>query len=97
MKVQVPWQVFRPRKWGGLALATPVDGHEAGGADVEGVVLVILEVLLVAGVLVAGLEDLPGLLGHLGLGAQLQEAPGEAARRLVVLQLEGQVQGRPQS
>ena len=46
-------------EWGCLALSPPVDGHKAGGADVEGVVLVVVELLLIHGVLVAGLQDFP--------------------------------------
>ena len=58
---------------------------------VEGVVLVVVERVIVLGVLVAGLEDLPGLLRHFRLGPQLQQPPREAACRLVILVLEAEV------
>ena len=39
----------------------PVDGGVGGGADVKGVVLVILQFMFVCWVLLAGHKDLPGL------------------------------------
>jgi hypothetical protein len=41
-------------------------------------------------------STVPGLLSHLWLRAQLQEAAGKGSCRLEVLQLEEQVQGCPQ-
>ena len=58
--------------------------------------LVVVELVLVRGVLVAGLQDLPGLLGHVRLGSELQQSPGETAGGLVVLQPEEEVEGGPE-
>ena len=37
------------------------------------------------------LQDLPGLLGHLRLGAELEQPAREGARRLEVLELEEEI------
>jgi hypothetical protein len=74
-----------PRQWSCLALSPLVDGDEADSADVEGVVLVIVELVLFSWVLVTSLQDLPCLLSDLWLGSQLQQSSGETAGGLEIL------------
>ena len=81
---------------GGHALRALVDGNKASPADVEGIVLVVLELVLVRRVFVAGLQDLPGLLGHVRLRSELQQSPSETAGGFVVLQPEEEVEGGPE-
>ena len=53
----LPLPINQPAKQASL----PVDGGVGGGADVKGVVLVVLQFMFIYWVLLAGYKDLPGL------------------------------------
>jgi hypothetical protein len=91
------WQIASPTEWALCYWLATVDWNIGGSADVKWVVLIVLQVVFVNWILFTCSKDLTSLLSYLWFRPQLKKPPSKGCGCFVVLQLEEEVQGCPQS
>ena len=74
-----------------------VDGRVRSPADIEGIVLIVVERHGVGGTPLAGLKDFSGFSPNVRFGSQLEESLSEGSRRSIILQLEAGVERQLES
>ena len=61
--------------------------------NIEWIMFIIIYLMFIRGILVASLQDLPGLLSHIWLGTELQQPPSKTSSSFLIFQLKEEVEG----